>query len=271
MTGAELNNAFRKVLPILYYPEDKREPPQRYDYIKKIVYWWTKVRDNNNNLVDVKRVSCVLAKENRNTTIRVPIDRVRVIDVATDRTPIDFTVNEEIKKAYEEKKPVTVKVNGKINIDCGKIRELIFVLNEEKTGIIVKCVCGEGLSSVEEPIENVKVKKEKADRINYKSVVDLFNKLCTELPKVQKLTDSRKQAIKTAKESGIDFATLFLKVHKSDFLSGRSGKWKNCSFDWILKTTNRVKIMEGNFDNKAEEKAEDISASYDIDELEKIQ
>jgi len=46
------------------------------------------------------------------------------------------------------------------------------------------------------------------------------------------------------------YITVFQKVEASDFLSGRSGKWNGCNFDWVLKEANMVKILEGNYDNK---------------------
>jgi len=42
----------------------------------------------------------------------------------------------------------------------------------------------------------------------------------------------------------------FQKAESSDFLSGRTGKWSGCSFDWIISFNNFVKLLEGNYDNK---------------------
>jgi hypothetical protein len=56
-------------------------------------------------------------------------------------------------------------------------------------------------------------------------------------------------------------------VENSDFLSGRSGKWR-ATFDWIVTPSNAVKIIEGNYSG-GDEKPES-QRSYDINELEKI-
>ena len=40
----------------------------------------------------------------------------------------------------------------------------------------------------------------------------------------------------------------FKKIYDSDFLSGRSDKWK-CSFDWVMNPTNMQKILENNYNN----------------------
>jgi hypothetical protein len=46
------------------------------------------------------------------------------------------------------------------------------------------------------------------------------------------------------------FRRLFQKAQESDFLSGRSGRWTGCNFDWLLKEANMIKVLEGCYDNK---------------------
>ncbi len=90
-------------------------------------------------------------------------------------------------------------------------------------------------------------------------IVDLYHDLCPSLPKVKELSDSRKKAIKTISQKHDDpllyFRELFSKAEASDFLSGRrssEGEHSNwrCNFDWLLNEKNRVKVLEGNYDNK---------------------
>ena len=91
---------------------------------------------------------------------------------------------------------------------------------------------------------------------NYPSIVEAFNGICKSLPKVRGLTDQRRKAIRrTARqvEEAGGFPALFEKVEASDFLTGRSGNWNGCGFDWILKPANLTKILEGNYDNRQEE------------------
>ena len=113
-------------------------------------------------------------------------------------------------------------------------------------------------------------------QIDDHSVIDCFNSVCKSLPKVQKLTEKRRRAIKNARKllGEMTFAELFAKVEQSDFLTGRTNKWNGCGFDWILTPSNLTKIIEGNYDNKqtAERSVEESGCrpSYDIEELEKI-
>lgn len=46
------------------------------------------------------------------------------------------------------------------------------------------------------------------------------------------------------------FEAIFMLVARSDFLSGRSGKWGGADIGWLMKATNFNKVLEGNYDNK---------------------
>lgn len=100
-------------------------------------------------------------------------------------------------------------------------------------------------------IDRVSANADGRNAFNYNSVINLFNSICTSLPQIKKLTDKRKKAIKSAsKILDGDFKKLFEMVESSDFLTGRSGRWNGCGFDWILQSSNLVKILEGNYINK---------------------
>lgn len=50
--------------------------------------------------------------------------------------------------------------------------------------------------------------------------------------------------------AGIDwFRRYFTHVAKSDFLSGRSGKWTGCDLGWLVTEANFAKVVQGNYDN----------------------
>ena len=79
-------------------------------------------------------------------------------------------------------------------------------------------------------------------------IVDLWNTDCKGLSSVTKLTPTRRSALRAIKKEKISVIDLFNRVGESDFLMGRSTKWK-ASFDWVIKAQNRIKIMEGNYAN----------------------
>ena len=94
---------------------------------------------------------------------------------------------------------------------------------------------------------------------DYSSVIDLFNEVCVSLPKVQVLNDKRKRQIKNIKRQfSNDLCSVFERVERSDFLSGRNGKWHGCCFDWIFNPVNFIKIIEGNYDNTENTKIPDV-------------
>lgn len=88
----------------------------------------------------------------------------------------------------------------------------------------------------------------------HQSIMDLFNSICVSLPRITQLTDSRKNILKVwwrKDKLTLDLVSKFFeRVEASDFLTNRQGNFKNCSFDWIIKPANRLKIQEGNYDNK---------------------
>lgn len=92
-----------------------------------------------------------------------------------------------------------------------------------------------------------------AEQTPYKQIMDLFITLCPTLPKIKDISGNRQKVVKARWKEHPDlefFKELFERVNKSDFLSGRNGKWNGCCFDWIMKPTNMQKIIEGNYDNK---------------------
>ena len=83
------------------------------------------------------------------------------------------------------------------------------------------------------------------------SVVDLYHSICISYPKIRSLSDARKKTIKARLKSYSmdDFKTLFENAEASSFLKGTEGGWK-ASFDWLIKESNMLKVLEGNYTDK---------------------
>jgi hypothetical protein len=90
------------------------------------------------------------------------------------------------------------------------------------------------------------------DKVPYQIIIDLFNSTCKTLPKVKARNKTRDKCIKSMfKALGSEkVKELFALVQSSDYLSGRNGKWLNCSFDWVIKESNYIKVLEGNYNRK---------------------
>lgn len=111
----------------------------------------------------------------------------------------------------------------------------------------------------------------------YEKIVQEFNNICVSMPRVQKISKQRNIVIRSRwREYGsMDiFERVFKMAESSDFLSGRDGKWCSCSFDWIMKSQNFIKVMEGNYRNRQSIRDKGTfnnfkGREYDFKELEK--
>lgn len=129
--------------------------------------------------------------------------------------------------------PIQQKVKMEFNNSVNSLTEITTEITTEKENTIV------GQADLPDP--------------PYEVIVEQYQKYCKTLPKIKLLTAARKQTIRarwTQFPEVKSFCIVFAKVDKSDFLSGRNDKWNGCSFDWIIKQQNFLKIMEGNYDNK---------------------
>ena len=94
-----------------------------------------------------------------------------------------------------------------------------------------------------------------SDSAPLKELVELFNEMFPELPKVKTLTDKRKTALRrrwleNTKIQSVDrWRDFFEFIRKSDFLMGRTNPnpWNGFCFDWLINQGNFTKIIEGNY------------------------
>ena len=103
--------------------------------------------------------------------------------------------------------------------------------------------------------ENVSVyTPPKTARTDYQAVLDAFHESCPSLPKVLKLSDSRKKAIKARlNDFGLEeIKRAFTLTEQSDFLKGNNATGWQAGFDWLMKPANLTKVLEGNYENKHE-------------------
>lgn len=104
--------------------------------------------------------------------------------------------------------------------------------------------------------EKIVVEKKPKKRIDYDSIYTFYNDHRRKMPKITKMTDGRKTAIKNTlkKFTMEDIRNAFLRAEQSDFLNGlvQSGNGRSftANFDWILKPANFIKVLEGNYDNR---------------------
>ena len=114
-----------------------------------------------------------------------------------------------------------------------------------------------------------KIEKSRNNKDKFLEIANLFNAICLTLTPVQSMTDERIRKIFLIQQqygNNFDFESFFKRVEKSDFLTGRNGKWytageKKANFDWILKLDNIKKILSGLYDNKENNNGRNSSIS----------
>lgn len=94
--------------------------------------------------------------------------------------------------------------------------------------------------------------KTNENKENRKRIVEVYNRYCTNLPQVQKITDKREKAIdKFLKEFSIEqFEEICKKANISDFLIGKNDrKWK-ADFDFLMRIDKATSILEDKYSEK---------------------
>lgn len=85
-------------------------------------------------------------------------------------------------------------------------------------------------------------------------VLEKWNSICVDFPKVIKATKgtARGKTIEARyKEYGLDtIEKVFSKVQGSPFLKGENNNNWQATFDWVMKPSNFIKVLEGNYDRK---------------------
>ncbi len=109
----------------------------------------------------------------------------------------------------------------------------------------------EGLLSSEIPDDDLESKQN--EKVPYKEIINLFHEILPEFPPIIKLNDTRRTALRgrwntEAKTKSLDWWKEYFEwIRDSDFLMGRTKKPFACGFDWIIKSSNFIKIREGTY------------------------
>lgn len=93
------------------------------------------------------------------------------------------------------------------------------------------------------------------DRADYQQIADMYNNTCVSFPRLYKLSESRKKAIKARLQtySVEDFQRMFEMAEGSSFLKGTNNRNWPATFDWMVKDANMAKILDGNYQDRQSE------------------
>mgnify|MGYP006867457349 CR=1 FL=1 len=90
----------------------------------------------------------------------------------------------------------------------------------------------------------------------YTTIQDLYNSVCGSYPRLVKLSEARKKAIRARLNTGYtvnDFRRLFETAERSDFLKGKNNRNWRATFDWLISDANMAKVLDGNYENRRKE------------------
>ena len=95
----------------------------------------------------------------------------------------------------------------------------------------------------------------RAPAVPYAAIMENYNAICVSLTPIKVMSDKRKQEAKTRFRREFhgqmgEVCAFFRKVEASDFLCGRNGRGWSANFDWLMKSSNAIKVLEGTYDNR---------------------
>lgn len=107
-------------------------------------------------------------------------------------------------------------------------------------------------------------KDEEEECADCQKIIDRFNETMdacgAKIPRVSRLTDRRRKAIKALRGEGMgtaEIAQVIGNAARSDFLNGGGDRGFVADFDWILNPANFVKILEGTYNHNKIENYDD--------------
>lgn len=109
---------------------------------------------------------------------------------------------------------------------------------------------------------NTEIEKEieKEIKIDYNSIIEIYNFNCPNLPQVKKITDKRKRIIKTfLKEFTEEQFTEICKIaNNNNFLTGKNDRGWKADFDFLMRVDKATSILEGKYGTSTKENKTDI-------------
>lgn len=174
--------------------------------------------------------------------------RKKLVSVGIDPYQDDFTDDvEEMKRLYGEK---SLTLGLMLPHDLDKIRE-------DETRLDKNRLENNYHDDTElDTTTDTVVDTAKQLQPNWKTqIIDEWNKLDGNIPKIQSLnpgTDRYKYLKARISEYGLDDVLKAIRIiDNSRFLKGYVKSW-NATFDWFVKPSNFVKVLEGTYNDKAE-------------------
>ena len=155
---------------------------------------------------------------------------------------------------------------GKSSTEADRQREYYNRIERDKTH---KVSCKKSnRNSTPEIEKEIELEIEKEIKIDYQQIADMYNNTCVSFPRLTKLSEKRKKAIKARLKMYTieDFQKLFEMAESSSFLKGQNSRNWSANFDWLTTDTNMAKVLDGNYVDKGKQEGSDSNAHGDSEQ-----
>ena len=191
---------------------------------------------------------------------------------AKERIKPNFENSPALAMAFDIISLSIIRSDEKYIRRCEKNRE-----NGKKGGLAKASNRYQSLEVGKQGLANLADRERERERdnniINYQEIINMYNNTCVSFPKVNKLSEKRKKAIKARLNTYTveDFQKLFEMAESSSFLKGQNSRNWSATFDWLIADANMAKVLDGNYvdnDRRQQSKEPVRSSSQDYyDEL----
>ena len=192
-----------------------------------------------------------------------------------------FLYGRENKKPDFEYSPVLAMAFDILSIAVDRDKEKYFARckknreNGRKGGLAKASNLKQSLPIAKQGLANLADKDMDMDKdmerdtiIDYQQIADMYNNTCVSFPRLTKLSEKRKKAIKARLKMYTieDFKKLFEMAESSSFLKGQNSRNWSANFDWLTTDTNMAKVLDGNYVDKEKQEGSDSNAHGDSEQ-----
>lgn len=129
-------------------------------------------------------------------------------------------------------------------------KEKALQCNKNVTDLALQCNIENRDKSIDIRDKSIE-KEEKADKSasSPSEIVALYHEICISYPKITVVSESRKRAMEalSSKFSIEQIKKALENAEKSNFLKGHNDRNWKANFDWLIKESNFVKVLDGNY------------------------
>ena len=156
-------------------------------------------------------------------------------------------------------------------------------LEQAENGAYEKCIQNGYMLDTQVRLGKDRLGKSNIYTPPFEKIKNLFNSICTDLPNIKVLNNNRKTLIKnretTLRKFEVDWEKYFILVSSNDFLNGGNERNWKADFDWLLKESNMIKVLEGRYKSKKEKEVKTTNNKFlnydepdmDFDKIEQIE